>query len=63
MKIHVLFISFFLIFTLTANAQVYSAKEQAKKKQSPKNEQRQIDDQMPSQFFMNQEYDKAKEIK
>lgn len=63
MKKLALFISFFLTLAISANAQVASsAKEQAKKRQPPKNEQRQIDDQMASQCFMNQEYDKAKEI-
>ena len=63
MKKHALFISFLFALVFSANAQVASsAKESAKKRQSPKNEQRQIDDQMASQFFMNQEYDKAKEI-
>ena len=63
MKRPVFFISFFLFLVVSANAQVSSSvKEQAKKRQSPKNEQRQIDDQMASQYFMNQEYGKAKEI-
>ena len=63
MKKLALFISFFLTLAISANAQVASsAKEQAKKRQPPKNEQRQIDDQMASQCFMDQEYDKAKEI-
>ena len=63
MKKLALFISFFLTLAISANAQVASsAKEQAKKRQPPKNEQRQIDDQMASQCFMNQEYDKAKDI-
>ena len=63
MKSRIFFITFLLTLAISANAQVSSSvKEQAKKKQSPKNEQRQIDDQMASQCFMNQEYDKAKEI-
>ena len=63
MKKLALFISFLMTLAISANAQVASsAKEQAKKRQSPKNEQRQIDDQMASQCFMNQEYGKAKEI-
>lgn len=56
-------ILFFLFLAISANAQISSsAKESAKKRQSPKNEQRQIDDQMASQCFMNQDYEKAKEI-
>ena len=63
MKRRVFFILAFLIIVISANGQVSSsAKESAKKKQSPKNEQRQIDDQMASQCFMNQDYEKAKEI-
>ena len=64
MKSRFFFILFFLfLIVVSANAQISSsAKEQAKKRQSPKNEQRQIDDQMASQCFMNQEYGKAKEI-
>ena len=57
------FISLFLclLFALQVNAQVSSAAEEKKKKES-RNEQRQIDEQLASKCFANQEYDKAEEL-
>ena len=57
------FISLFLclVFAVQVNAQVSSAAEEKKKKE-PRNEQRQIDEQLASKCFANQEYDKALEL-
>ena len=62
MRSRLIFLFLCLAFAFQAGAQNSLTADEEKKKKEPRNEQRQIDEQLASRCFADQEYDKAEEL-